>query len=154
MVLERGTLKDTELCQKIYLRGYNIASWSMKRGGRENRSEWELRGEEEERGRNTSGQNASTLPVSGQNASMLSGSWDLSARARLHRQKSCKNFALLPCGSEEVQASCPHLKHLPRCTAWLPVGTDGGMACGSLPHQCIGNPIQIMLLSLTKPGPL
>lgn len=144
MVLERGTVKDTELCQKIYLRGYNIASGSMERGGRENRSEWELRAEEEERGRNTSGQNASTLP----------GSWDLSAKVRLHRQKSCKNFALLPRGSEEVQASCPHLKHLPRCTAWPPVGTDGGMACGSLPHQCIGNPIQIMLLSLTKPGPL
>lgn len=34
MVLVRGTLKDTEVCQKIYLRGYNIVSWSMGGGER------------------------------------------------------------------------------------------------------------------------
>lgn len=82
MVTSRGSGSgkwNTEGYRK-YARGGTAQRLGAGRGGwRENRSERELRSKEEEKGRNISGQNASTLP----------GSWDLSTRERLHKCKSC-----------------------------------------------------------------
>lgn len=70
MDLESGTLKDSEVCQKIFQRGHTIVTWSRgwwkgwgirRKGSKESRSEKELRSQEE-REQNTSVQNAQHTP--------------------------------------------------------------------------------------------